>query len=64
MKKSEFKALIKEAIREAKSIAWDIYLNGKLIDTVFDSEKDPEEVKKSLINHDGYDPGIKVKKGK
>jgi ribosomal protein L37AE/L43A len=47
-----------------ESNAYDVFLNGKLIDTVFDSETDPAEVKKSLINHDGYDAGIKVTKAK
>lgn len=47
--------------------AFDIYLNGKLIDTVFYSPNvkvDVEEVKQSLINHDGYDSGIEVRKVK
>jgi hypothetical protein len=47
------------------STAYDVYLNNKLIDTVFQSgPSTPEEVKKSLINHDGYDPGIVVKKAR
>ena len=39
----------------------------KKIDTVFYSEGDKtiaEEVKRSLINHDGYDSDIIVKRGK
>lgn len=46
--------------------AFNVRLNGKLIDTVFyspySSGKDhtPDEVKESLINHDGYHPDIKV----
>lgn len=43
--------------------AWDVYLNGKVIDTVFftkDCTKD--YVLKSLIDHDGYDPRIIIKK--
>ena len=42
---------------------FNVYLNGKLIDTVFYSASakvDADEVKRSLINHDGYDGGIKV----
>ncbi len=43
--------------------AWTITLNGKTIDTVFfDKDCDKEYVKSSLINHDGYDPGIKVRR--
>ena len=45
-----------------KIIAWDVHLNGKLIDTVFAQEEDAEEVKWSLINHDNYDPNIEVKR--
>lgn len=45
--------------------AWDVFLNGKEIDTVFyttDPRRTPEEVKKSLVEHDGYDGNIVVKK--
>lgn len=44
--------------------AFDVYLNGAHIDTVFYSlgvSVDAEEVRQSLINHDGYDPRITVK---
>ena len=40
--------------------AWNVYLNGKLIDTVFATGYDADEMRRSLINHDGYDPGITV----
>ena len=40
--------------------AFDVYLNGNHVDTVFDQETDPEEVRRSLINHDGYNPDIEV----
>ena len=42
--------------------AFDVYLDGKHIDTVFASvgAYDAEEMKKSLINHDGYSSGIEV----
>jgi hypothetical protein len=59
VKEAGYKAPVK-----GRSIGWDVYLNGKWIDTVFDIETDPVEVKRSLVNHDGYDPGIVVKKGK
>ena len=45
--------------------AFNVYLNGKLIDTVFyhkSNKETCEEVKISLVNHDGYDPLIVVKK--
>ena len=43
--------------------AWNVYLNGKLIDTVFwVPSANADEVKRSLIGHDGYDSGIVVKK--
>ena len=41
--------------------AYKVWLNKKHIDTVFWVENsDKEEVKHSLINHDGYDPSIEV----
>lgn len=43
--------------------AFKVWLGRKHIDTVFYSDGiniDKEEVKRSLINHDGYDPSIKV----
>ena len=47
--------------RKTRSYAYIVKLNGKEIDKVFRSSKEtPEEVKKSLINHDGYDSGIEV----
>ncbi len=43
--------------------AWNVYLNGKLIDTVFCSPSDTaDDVRRSLIDHDGYDPGITVRR--
>jgi hypothetical protein len=46
-------------------MAWNVYLNGKLIDTVwYTKECDQEYVRTSLINHDGYDPQIIVRKAK
>ena len=46
--------------------AFDVFLLGKEIDTVFfiEGTVTPEEVKQSLINHDGYDPRIIVKRAK
>lgn len=44
------------------SNAFNVYLNGKLIDTVFYQETDPAEVRRSLINHDGYDYRIIVRR--
>ena len=41
---------------------FDVYLRGKLIDTVFYSASARvDEVKRSLVDHDGYDPAIVVK---
>lgn len=47
-------------------LTYNVYLNGKCIDTVFYTESGTikercESVKSSLINHDGYDPRIEVK---
>ena len=45
------------------SIAWNVYLRGKLIDTVFfTTDYTAEEVRRSLIDHDGYDSGITVRR--
>ncbi len=45
-----------------KAKGWNVYLRGKLIDTVFfDEDVTAEEVKRSLVNHDGYDAGIEVR---
>jgi hypothetical protein len=42
--------------------AWDVYLNGRLIETVFyDSDCDEWYVKHTLVNHDGYNPAIEVR---
>jgi hypothetical protein len=47
----------------AKMVAWNVYLNGKQIDTVFyETDCDAEYVRKSLIDHDGYDFRIFVEK--
>ena len=49
--------------REQKMQAWDIYLFGTLIDTVFyDKDCDADYVYRSLVYHDGYDLRIKVGK--
>lgn len=47
-----------------KTFGYNVYLNGKLIDTVFFTDYTVEEVEKSLINHDGYNPNIIVKRGR
>jgi hypothetical protein len=46
------------------SKAWRVTLNGKGIDTVFqDGNKiTADDVKRSLVNHDGYDSGIVVRR--
>jgi hypothetical protein len=44
--------------------AFDVYLKSKVIDTVFYKDTDTitrDEVKASLVNHDGYDPAITVR---
>jgi len=39
-----------------------VYLHGKLIDIVFFEYHYSKDVKESLINHDGYNSNIIVKK--
>lgn len=48
--------------------AFDVTLNRKRIDTVFQKvepkatlKETAADVRRSLVNHDGYDPGIKVR---
>lgn len=46
-----------------KQCAWDVYLFNELIDTVwFDCDMKAVDVRESLVNHDGYDRSIRVKK--
>jgi hypothetical protein len=46
-----------------RSIGWNVYRNGRLIDTVFfDADISASEVKRSLVEHDGYPPNIIVRK--
>jgi len=45
-----------------KQYAYSVFLDGKEIDTVFYSgEQEVEDVKRSLVDHDGYDSRIEVK---
>jgi hypothetical protein len=45
--------------------AWNVYLHGRLIDTVFyDADCDRDYVIDGLINHDNYDQRIRVFKAK
>lgn len=40
---------------------WDVYLGRRLIDTVFYTPDCTEEyVRRTLVNHDGYHPNIRV----
>jgi len=44
------------------SIAWNVYLNSKLINTVFfTSDCDADYVYRALVSHDGYDSRIVVR---
>lgn len=52
-----------------RSHAWDVYFRpdcakqARLVDTVwFDVDMDAEAVRRSLVEHDGYDPRITVKR--
>lgn len=45
--------------------AFEVFKDGKQIDKLFYSDSDKvteEDVKKSLIDHDGYDPDIEVRR--
>lgn len=50
---------IKSAMNE-----YDVWLDGEKIDTVFNTSEDEQEVRRGLINHDGYDSNIEVFKRK
>jgi hypothetical protein len=41
--------------------AYNVYLNNVLVDTVYYIDMDSDEVKRSLVEHDGYDSRIVVK---
>ena len=42
-------------------VAWRVYLGRKHIDTVFyDIYCDADYVKRTLVDHDGYNPSIRV----
>ncbi len=42
--------------------AFNVYLNGNLIDTVYFAKgMSPEQVKRSLVNRDGYSSEIEVR---
>lgn len=46
-------------------MAWDVILNGKVVDTVwYTKDCDADYVRRSLINHDGYNPNITVRRSK
>lgn len=45
-----------------KHEAFDVYLRGKWIDRVFATGYTVDEMKRSLVGHDGYDPDITVRK--
>ena len=54
-----------KGVRSNPMAAWDVYLNGKRIDRVFFEEHmNNGQVRRSLIEHDGYDPGITVRRGR
>lgn len=44
---------------------WNVYLRGRIIDSVFFyKDCDASYVKSSLINHDGYNPSIIVRRAR
>jgi hypothetical protein len=44
-----------------KAIAYRVFLRGRHIDTVWFTGYTAEEARRSLIDHDGYDPAIVVR---
>jgi hypothetical protein len=54
---------MKKRRRNPGSAAFNVYLKGRHVDTVFfDGSFTSEEVRQALIRHDGYSPSIKVRK--
>jgi hypothetical protein len=50
---------------QKKQVPWDVYLRGRWVDTIFfDDDFDRDRVKKSLVDHDHYDPAIVVTRGR
>jgi hypothetical protein len=48
-----------------KTTKWNVSLNRKRIDSVFyNADIKKEDVKRSLVEHDGYNPNIKLNKDK
>ena len=49
-------------MKKIRTGTFDVYLNGKLIDTIFCSDSmTKEEAKDGLVNHDGYNPNISLR---
>ena len=47
-----------------KHQAWEVYIGQRWIDTVFfQADMDAEDVKRSLVEHDGYSSNIRLKRG-
>ena len=44
-----------------KQYAYNVYLAGEWVDTVFANYVDAEYMRRSLIDHDGYDSHIVVR---
>ncbi len=44
----------------ATAQAFDVFLDGSHIDTVWFTDYTADEARRSLIDHDGYDPSIEV----
>jgi hypothetical protein len=48
---------------KTKMTAWNVYRGTKLVDTIYyDSKMAQEEVKTSIMDHDGYPPDIRIEK--
>lgn len=47
--------------------AFNVYFKGRIIDTVFyspNTKETPSDVKRSLVEHDGYNSAIVVRKAR
>jgi hypothetical protein len=55
-------ALSKNRHSKNPQVRWHVFLNGEIVDTVyFDKDMGADEVRRALVDHDGYDAGIEVR---
>ena len=51
----------KHSRKKRSVVAWEVHRKGRLIDLVFGKKFTANQVKQSLVEHDGYPPDIVIK---